>query len=156
MHDYCFSPPAWLRKCSNFENFKKAAIPRMVKFLVESLQPGVERCHVEVFWEGLHDVLEDISTEKIKLLFNTGLNYKEAGDRGQEVIVNYTGLIDALVDEGKVQVPMRILVCAPYLMHVMQIAMKALDFFKGDFEQTMTSAAVLACKRQLGCGCLCA
>ena len=119
LHDYCFSPPAWLRTCSNFENFKKAAIPRMVKFLVESLQPGVERCHVEVFWEGLHDVLEHISTEKIKLLFNTGLSYKEAGDRGQEVIVNYIGLIDALVkrevDEGEAQAPMRILACAPLL-----------------------------------------
>ena len=53
LHDYCFSPPAWLRKCSNFEGFKKAAIPRMVKFLVESLKPGVERCQAEVFWGGL-------------------------------------------------------------------------------------------------------
>jgi len=97
LHDYCFSPPAWRRKCSNFESFKKAAIPRMVKFLVESLKPGVERCQAEVFWEVLHDVLEDITTEKIKSLFSTGLSYKEAADRGQEVIVNYIGLIDALV-----------------------------------------------------------
>ena len=105
-------------------------------------------------------MLEDITTEKIKLLFNTGLSYKEAADRGQEVIVNYIGLIDALVkrevDEGEALVSMRILACAPYLMHAMQTAMKALDFFEGDFEQTMPAASVLACKRQLGCGCLCA
>ena len=73
--------------------------------------------------------------------------------------MSYIGLIDALVkrevDEGEVQVSMHILACAPYLTHAMQIAMKALDFFEGDFEQTMTAAAVLACKRQLGCGCLC-
>ena len=64
-------------------------------------------------------MLEDITTEKTKLLFNTGLSYTEAADRGQEVIVNYIGLIDALakreVDEGEVHVSMHILACAPLL-----------------------------------------